>query len=64
MDTLWQPSFSLSRTDDSLPSDYYYKPLLAARSHTELSAADLGYWSRPFFVHRPANDNPSTQNKT
>ncbi len=61
MDTLWQPSFSLSRTDDSLPSDYYYKPLLAARSHTELSAADLGYWSRPFYLNGRENENDSTQ---
>ena len=61
MDTLWQPSFSLSRTDDSLPSDYYYKPLLAARSHTELSAADLGCWSRPFYLNGRENENDSTQ---
>lgn len=61
MDTLWQPSFTLNRTDDSLPSDYYYKPFLAARSHAELAAADLGYWSRPFYLNGRQNENDSTQ---
>lgn len=60
MDTLWQPSFSLNIQDETMSSDYYYKPFLAANQYTGLDAADLGYWSRPFYLNGEENINDST----
>lgn len=49
LDRRWAPRFILSKDDSN--SDFYYKPFLAVQEYediADITAADLGYWSRPF----------------
>ena len=57
LDSYWQPYFDLQKTDNASHMDYYFKPYQAATDHPEIGYADLGYWSKPFYL----SENDATQ---
>lgn len=48
MDTLWSARFEVNQLSTT---DFYEKPLAAAKSYPDLNLEDLGYWSTPFQIH-------------
>lgn len=50
MDTGWYPTFQFY-ADDPEYGRFYQKPFQAAVEHPQISAADLGYWCRPFCLY-------------
>ncbi len=56
LDTNWTTRFRLESRGTNPADGFFYEPWRAGAAYPEADTADLGYWSRPFYLEKSAAD--------
>lgn len=57
LDNAWSTEFHLEGYGQRSADNFFYEPYVKATEHTDVSMADLGYWSKTFILENHYMDN-------